>query len=259
MRFGIIVSKLDIAGLLIAKKLEETGFDRQKFALHFIEREQVFADEVNDFPEDFFIFASRHRAASGKPSLTCHPIGNWGKAELGGKDRELVSTSAFLLRNYLLELQQQKTANNLPFEVTLECSHHGPFLSKPTVFIEVGSSEQQWKDENAALVVAQTILKATNLNCGSNIVPVIGLGGTHYCSEFSKLVLRKQFAFSHVCPEHALPFLNEEMLHKALAASLEKSQMIVLDWKGLGKEKQRVLDLLSKQPLPVERVQRLLK
>lgn len=50
MSFGIIVSKRDVAGLLIAKKLEEIGFDKQKFCLRFIEEEQVFADSVNDFP-----------------------------------------------------------------------------------------------------------------------------------------------------------------------------------------------------------------
>ncbi len=259
MKFAIIVSKRDIAGLIIAKKLEEIGFDKGKFALHFIEEEQVFADSVNDFPEDFFVFASKHKAASGKPSLTCHPIGNWGKAELGGKDKTLVPTSAFLLRNYLLGLQRQQKEKDLPFEVTMECTHHGPFLAKPTVFIEVGSSEAQWRNESAALAVAETISKATNLNCGSDVVPVIGLGGTHYCSEFSKLVLRKNFAFSHVCPEYALQNFDEEMLLQAVVCSVEKPKMIVLDWKGLGKEKARVMQLLSAQQLPVARVQNLLK
>lgn len=191
--------------------------------------------------------------------LTCHAIGNWGKAELGGKDKTLVPTSAFLLRNYLFGLQKQQKEKNLQFEITAEATHHGPFLSKPAVFIEVGSSEEQWRNESAALAVAETIAGVTSLNCGSDVVPVIGVGGTHYCSEFSKLVLRKQFAFSHVCPEYALANFDEEMLQKAIGCSVEKPQMIVLDWKGLGKEKARIADLLSKQPLPVERVQKLLK
>ena len=33
---------------------------------------------------DNIIFLSRHKAASGKPSLTVHPIGNWGEADYGG-------------------------------------------------------------------------------------------------------------------------------------------------------------------------------
>jgi D-aminoacyl-tRNA deacylase len=191
--------------------------------------------------------------------LTCHAIGNWGKAELGGKDATLVLSSAFLLRNYLLELEKQKLQKNLDFEVTLECTHHGPFLSKPTVFIELGSSEEQWSNAIAAQAVAETIAKATSLDCNSAVIPAIGVGGTHYCSEFSKLVLRKPFAFSHICPEYALQNFNEALLQQAVACSLEKPQLVVIDWKGLGKQKEKILSLFSNQSLPIERVQNLLK
>lgn len=227
--------------------------------LVFTETLHVFADNVGSIETDCFVFISSHKSAAGKPTLTCHCVGNWGKAELGGRDRALVPTSAFLLRNYLLGLAEQQKSNSLPFEVAQECTHHGPFLAKPAVFIELGSSEAQWRDEKAALAVAETVINCTSFECEKSVVPAIGIGGTHYCSEFTKLVLRKQFAFSHVCPEYNLQNLDAEMLQQAIACSVEKPQKIVIDWKGLGKEKQRVLDLLSSQPLPVERVQSLLK
>ena len=271
--FTIVVSKPNAASMNIAQRFIEnfewnkTGkiFDGEPIRKHgnlelvFTDTLHVFADNVDSISTDFFVFVSSHKSAAGKPSLTCHPIGNWGKAELGGKDKSLVPTSAFLLRNYLLKLEEKKQQQNLAFEVTLECTHHGPFLPKPTVFIELGSSEAQWNDKKAALALAETVIEATSTNCGSSVLPVIGIGGTHYCSEFSKLVLRKPFAFSHVCPEYALANLNDEMLQQAIDCSVEKPQMIVIDWKGLGKEKLRILSLLEKQSLPVERVQNLLK
>jgi len=257
MDFAVIVSKDDPAGMNIAGFLE--GKLPQGMRLHFIGGNQCFADSVDEIKADFFVFASKHRAASGRPSLTCHAVGNWGKAEAGGREKTLVKTSSFLLRNYLLELNRLKAEKNLPFDATMECSHHGPFLRKPCVFIEVGSSEPQWNDKAACAAVAEAVSKATSLKCAGDIAPVIGVGGTHYCSEFSKLVLRKNFAFSHVCPEHALQFLDDALLQQAVACSLESPRMIVVDWKGLGKEKARVMDLLSRQGLPVERVQRLLR
>jgi len=257
MQFCIVVSRQDTAGMNIASFLG--GRLPANSSFHFIDGNQCFADSVDEIRADFFVFASKHRAASGRPSLTCHAIGNWGKAEAGGREKTLVKTSSFLLRNYLLELNRLKIEKNLPFDVTMECTHHGPFLRKPVVFIEVGSSEPQWNDKLACAAVAEAISKATSLKCPSDVTPVIGIGGTHYCSEFSKLVLRKPFAFSHVCPEHMLQFLDDALLQQAISCSLESPRMIVVDWKGLGKEKARVMDLLSRQGLPVERVQRLLK
>src|SRR5581483_11013747 len=53
------------------------------------------------FPADAILFASRHRAESGKPALTVHPIGNWGEAALGGKPRALSPTAPVLMGRIL--------------------------------------------------------------------------------------------------------------------------------------------------------------
>jgi len=225
-------------------------------ALHFIEGNQCFADSVDEISADFFVFASKHKSESGKPALTVHSIGNWGKAEMGGKDHSLVPTNSFLLKNYLLALQKQKGQSQLPYDVCLECAHHGPWLSKPTVFIELGSSEKQWRDKKAAEAIAKTIISSTSIE--GNFRSAIGIGGTHYCPEFTKLVLKTDWALGHICPEYALPFFNEEMLQKAIAFTKPKPEAIILDWKGLGKEKVRLVELLESQTLPVLRIKALL-
>ena len=267
--FTIIASKPNNASMNIAQRLLEnfvwggTGreFDSEQIRTHknvelvFTDTLHVFADNVGSLETDGFIFISSHKSEAGKPCLTTHPVGNWGKAELGGKDKTLVPTLPFLLKNYLQLLQRKRDGMNLAYDVSLECTHHGPFLSKPALFIEIGSGEKQWGDEKAALAVAETVMEG--IDGRRDFVNCIGIGGQHYPSEFSKLVLRTDFAFGHICPKHNLEMLDAEMLAQAIKGS--SAEKIVLDWKGLGKEKARILDLLSKQDLPVERVQRLLK
>jgi len=254
MRFAVVVSKQNIAGMNIASFLE--GTLPKSMSLYFIEEHMCFADSVDSIGADFIIFASSHKSESGKPTLSTHCIGNWGKAELGGKDRQLVPTNAFLLKNYLIALQKKKEEKQLQYDVCLEATHHGPFLSKPTVFIELGSSEKQWKDKQAAQAVAQVIINSTSLE--SKSTPAIGLGGGHYCPEFSKLVLRTEYALGHICPGYALQHFDSEMLQKAIDCTFPKPEAIIFDEKGLGKEGQRVKALLASRQLPVLRLRKLL-
>ena len=255
MEFAVIVSKDDVAGKNIASFLE--GNLPGNMRLHFIEGNQCFADSANEIEADFLVFASLHRSESAKPTLTTHAIGNWGKAEIGGKDSTLVPTNAFLLKNYLIGLQEQKEGLGLDYSVSIECTHHGPVLTKPTVFIELGSSPKQWGDLKAAEAVANTILKYTSLE--GNFKPAIAFGGGHYCSEFTKLVLRTDYALGHVCPLYALHNLTAGLVQQAINATNPKAESLVLDWKGLKAEKQKVSQLSEESGITVERVRPLLK
>ncbi len=261
--YGIIVSKLDPAGMLIAKHLIESGFEQtnelfdgnsvyylkeKEMKLYFINKDQVFANHVNSIACDFFIFASKHASASKKPTLTVHPIGNWGKAELGGRDNELVETSASLMKSYLLELQKQKEENKLNYEVSYEATHHGPYLEKPTVFIELGSSIEQWKDSKAASAIAETILDATKLvDCKA----ALGFGGLHYNPHFTRIALHTDYAFSHMCAKYALECLNKQMVKKAIEKTIENVQAFIIEKKGLASFRQKVLEILEEFDIPI--------
>jgi len=263
MTFSIIVSKTDPAGLNIYSCLKENFpfketqkvFDSnpilsfKSFDLVLIEREQVFADYVNELNSDLFIFASKHRSEQGKPCLTVHPIGNFGKAELGGKDFELVPASALVMKSLLLELIKKKEEKKLSnYEVCLEVSHHGPFLSKPALFIELGSSPDQWKDKKAAEAIAETII-SSSVPAKESIVS-IGIGGPHYAPNFTKLELNSSNAFSHIAPKYSLQNFSLRVLNKMLSSTIEPVQEIVLDAKGLAQEKQRILSILKEQSIP---------
>jgi D-aminoacyl-tRNA deacylase len=265
--FTVIASKPNTASMNIASRLlenfdwKETGreFDGEPVRawakgaveLVFTDTLHVFADNVGAFETDGFVFVSSHKSEAGKPSLTTHPIGNWGKAGLGGKDKTLVPTLPGLLKNYLQLLQQKRDSMGLDYEVSLEATHHGPFLAKPALFIEIGSSEEQWADEKAALAVAESVMEGIVAKEKEEFVNCVGLGGQHYPYEFTKLELNSEFAFGHMCAKHALPLLDSSLLQKAIEFS--KAKKIVLDWKGLGTEKARIKELAKATGLEVLR------
>jgi D-aminoacyl-tRNA deacylase len=252
--FAVIASKQNIAGMQIASFLQNMPSNMK---LHFIEEYMCFAQGLDALEEPYIVFVSSHKSESAKPTLSTHCIGNWGKAELGGKDRELVPTNSFLLKNYLLRLQKKKEELGLEYEVCLEASHHGPHTSKPVAFIELGSSEKQWKDKVAAKAVADVVISSTSTE--GDYKSAIALGGGHYCPEFSRLVLKTEWTLGHICPGYALTNFDKEMLDKALQATLPRPEAIILDWKGLGKEKSRIKEMLEGHELPILRARKLLR
>lgn len=254
LKYAVVTSKDNIAGMNIVSFLENKL--PKNIALHILDGHICYLDKANEIDADVIIFASTHKSKVGNPALTTHAIGNWGKAELGGKDKSITPTNSFLLKNYLNALQKQKEEKALDYEVCLEVTHHGPSLNKPTVFIELGSSEKQWRDKKAAEAVANAILSSTSTE--GDYKSAIAIGGGHYCPEFTKLVLRTEWALGHICPMYALQDFNENMLQKAVDATFPKPEAIILDWKGLKREKQRIDEFVSEFDLPVFRVRKLL-
>ncbi len=255
---AIIVSKLDPAGINIANFLLESGFEKTSETfdnepvyineelsakLYFIRSEQIYADYVDKIQADLFIFASKHASKAGIASLTVHPIGNWHKAVFGGRDFELVKTSACVMKALLLELKKQQEMLKLSdYEVCYEVTHHGPWLSKQAVFIELGSAIQQWNDKKAAKAIANAILNADySLKCKV----ALGFGGLHYAPSFTRVALQTEFGLSHMCSKHYLQYLNKEMIEKAIEATAEHIEAFMLDWKGLGAQKEPLLKLLE--------------
>ena len=80
------------------------------------------------------IFISRHRSKTGNPTLTTHPIGNYGIAEFGGKTKTL-SPSMPKMMTHLLRLINKNAKNeNLSHQICYEVTHHGPLMKIPTIY-----------------------------------------------------------------------------------------------------------------------------
>ena len=157
------------------------------------------------------VFLSKHRSESGTPSLTVHPIGNFGGADFGGKPGTLVPTAPRIMTDVLRGIRREATG--LPYEVTFEATHHGPSLESPAFFIEAGSTEREWGDRAAAEALMRAILSATR----SSSPIAIGVGGGHYVPRLTDVALSRDVAFGHLLAGHALPFLTDAMIDQVVA------------------------------------------
>ncbi len=186
-------------------------------------------------PGDYCIFASRHASETGAPSFTVHPIGNWGKAELGGKEKTLVTAFASKMKVALLELSRLAQARGFSERlVCYEVTHHGPYLEKPTLFVEVGSSEKEWREEKACELVADAIMHTVDSK--EQFDSFFGVGGGHYAPTFTKDALTTSSAFGHMLPKYAADNLVFEAFKQGIEKCVEHVQGVVIDWKGVNKQ-----------------------
>lgn len=163
------------------------------------------------------VFLSRHKAASGQRSLTVHPIGNWGNADYGGRPRTLVPAAPHLMTSLLRKLREE--ASGMAFEVAFEVTHHGPHLTTPALFIEIGSSEETWGDRGAAQAISRT-LQGVDVET----YPVaMGVGGGHYAPRFTEASLGKKVSFGHMLPNYAFDLGDPECLREKIRAGAESS------------------------------------
>ena len=252
-KISIVVSKTDLAGINISshlikdfnfKKTEKQfdsnpvySFSNQKneFDLIFIKEKQVFADYLDKLETDLIIFASKHSSETKKPCLTVHSIGNFSSAQLGGKPKTLVKTSSLVMKNFYLNLLNETKQKNFSFPVFLEQTHHGPFLSKPCVYIEVGSSETEWQNQTAGEMISSVIMNSFS-NFNSIFKTAIGVGGTHYCPEFSKIEERTNIALSHILSKYYVDKTDFDLFSQMIEKTSEPVSLALIDWKGLVSE-----------------------
>ena len=76
---------------------------------------------------------------------------------------------------------------------------------------------------------------------------------------FNKVLEKTNIALAYVCPKHNLQHLNEKLLQQAINNSTEKIDFILLDYKGLGPEKDKIKQLTENLDIPVKRIKEVLK
>ena len=259
-KYLIIASKQDKAGINITTQLSQfrknpvlsSMADSPSFDFYLVDDEIIYTknldlNKINQY--DFVIFASKHKSEKKEKTLCVHTPGNFRTAQLGGKQGKVCPTSALFQKQIFEKLNANAKEHHLNnYQVTLECTHHGPLIGKPCIFIEIGSTENEWKDRRAGFVIAKTIneiIKEFKPNPYNEIA--VGIGGPHYCPNFNKIQLNSNVAVSHVIPQYVLP-LKEEWVKEAIDRTEEEIDFALLDWKGLGNSKQRkeVTDILDK-------------
>lgn len=242
---AIVVSQRDTAGMNLFQRFLERGFREKEtvfggmpvyakgdLLLVRVSQDIIHAEGLDSLGASELVFASRHKSESGRPTLTAHPTGNFGKAEYGGNERELCFVNPNTMRNIFVKMVECPLEE---YAVSLEQTHHGPTGFKtPMCFIELGSSESQWKDEKAAGFLADCIL--SGLGSKEKAEKACGFGGNHYSPLFTKL--EGEFAFGHMCPKHSLQLLDAELAGQM--AERSGAHKAVIDRKGI-KGKGRLL------------------
>ena len=164
---------------------------------------------------DAILVASKHKAESGKPALTVHPIGNLGAAEFGGLPGRLVPSAPVLMSRVLRRLLVE--ASGLKHQVTFEATHHGPYLETPTAFVEIGTDEAAWTEPDLGRRVARALLAANEPSVGDEAPALVVVGGSHYAPRAMDLVRQRKANVGHIIPGHALDRgLREEVILDAI-------------------------------------------
>jgi len=215
---------------------------------------------AQNLPETFpdsqiIVFISRHSSASGKPTLSVHTPGNFAEAGLGGLPRTVSVSPATAMRDALKALLHYKEELSLSYEVSYECTHHGPSLNVPAMFVELGSSPAQWNDLRAAEAVAHSAISAiTNFSMPANSA-ALGIGGTHYNQKFTHMALAGEAVFGHMIPKYAVSIIDSEILTQCIEKTLEKVSLAILDWKGIrSQDKPKLLSALQDAGLTFKKV-----
>lgn len=267
----IVASTKDTASINISQKLislhgfEKTQENYQQNPIYFkmfgdkelklvhLNEETVWAQHITDnFSPELIVFVSRHSGTAGIPTLSVHTPGNLSKAELGGIPKHVSVCPASAMKNALLTLARIKEEKNLPYQVSYECTHHGPSLDTPTMFVELGSSPEQWKDMQAAEAVAQAAMAAVTEKTKYPVV--LGVGGPHYNERFTKIAFTTDRAFGHIMSKYAVPSVDAETVKHCVQKTLEKVEYAVFDWKSMkANDRQKVISALEQLNVPVER------
>ncbi|KAI7986009.1 D-aminoacyl-tRNA deacylase [Camellia lanceoleosa] len=170
---------------------------------------------------DEVIFLSKHTAASNRPALTVHPIGvpHLCQDEVppaGGKPGWAAPPNP-RIGPWLRLLKAIAESHNLipEFEVTLEATHHGPEINSPTMFVEIGNTEEYWKRQDAAQAIALLVWEGLGLGGGAAVGDwsrnngqrkiLLGIGGGHYAPWHMDIVLKGHVWVGHLLSGYSLP------------------------------------------------------
>ncbi len=223
---GIVVSRADVASVQIGERLlaladwreeeDSTRPDAEGGGTYYT-REGVELREFEDLhlhlegsaraftDPDLLAFVSRHAGKTG-PLLTAHFTGNIGPAEYGGADGQLTQAAPGAHNRVLAGLNEHAPEG---YDVGMECTHHGPSqVGVPSLFVEVGSAEPQWRDPEAARAVARAVLDLAGTSPDADR-GVVGFGGGHYAPRFTRIRGETDWAVGHIAADWGLDAMSQ--------------------------------------------------
>jgi len=258
---GLVYSVKDPAGKGIAVYIAETlglsrtshpgaveFFDGGDFILAGFNEDVIFFDFLDErLPAGVseYIVLSRHSSKAGVKSYTVHHTGNYGgEALYGGRPRELGIASPRTAWRLLRLLKAHRDSyGRSEYEVSYEATHHGPTnLSKPLVFIEIGSTISEWSDPVNHRVVGDAVMGFLQGWIREECIPAIGIGGGHYPRKHTEIALSEPICYGHIMAKYALASLSREILDMMVERSSVKPVEVVVEKKGTRQEHRAVIE-----------------
>ncbi len=209
------------------------------------------------FKADEVLFLSRHAAASGRPCLTVHPIGVLDagppdvQPQYGGR-RGYCPPPARSFSPWLDLLEAMGRKNGFPegFTSSAEATHHGPWLTTPSVFIEVGSDLAAWESTPPAAFWADVLCLGLGFTDTEDVTltrlvdrvrnpprlpRLVGIGGGHYAARHRDVARKHEVLLGHIVPNWAFGDAREdgsfdpEHLRVCLAAAVTATRSAAAD------------------------------
>lgn len=205
-------------------------------------------DVPTDFNTDLILVLSTHKSKAGGKMLTAHFPGNWNDAMFGGEPKTLNTAWGSRLKAIIQELDR---ANSRKWPLFMEADHHGPTCEAPIMFVEIGSTESEWDDRQAAEEVANAVSKFIDRD--DEYESVLGIGGGHYSREFTRVLLEGELAVGHVAPKYALDKLEEAVFMQAVERNVEKvERVLILKKETNSSQKKKIVGFADKAGLEHE-------
>ena len=253
----LLFTSSNIASANIARKLiEGHGFVRdgadgwRRGDLRLIDAKTASVLDVPaDLDTDCIIVLSTHRSKIEERIMTAHFPGNWGQADMGGAPRTLTYAPASRLKSLFQEIR--KEADRIGWNTSLEADHHGPTGRTPMIYAEIGSTEAEWKDEEAAGAMARAIM--ASLCREERYEAFLGIGGGHYPKTFNGMELDGKLAVGHIAPKYVLDSMDEEMFRQGIERTVEKvSRVLVAKDETNAAQKRKFADLAERNGIACE-------
>lgn len=233
--------------LCLTKQLSDLGFEKYETSDPNIlesyknnnavvinsKKDLLHSEYLDTFSFESIYLMSKHVSSKQLPAFTTHATGNLtSHAEFGGKPFSLSKAAPIKMLSFLKELNKNKSSTMITYEAT----HHGPLLKTPSLFVEFGGSENEINKKENAVTMSKTILLSLEAEESYEKI-ALGLGSGHYPSNFTKLALSKNYAFSHIIPAYAISEYDEKTLNMIINDAILNSEpspnVAVIDKKKL--------------------------
>lgn len=223
-------------------------------------RDLPFLNDLDTLLQEFdininvLIFVSRHEMTNPRPMFTIHTPGNWSKATVGGLDYKVSISHPCLLSNIFRYMYNMvKECNELSnFTCEIEATHHGPSLDKPSIFIEVGSTENEWCNKNCIELMTRLIVNVIeNFEdyCQCRYPVAISIGDLHYVT-IKDYVIEGRIDLGHVVPKYV--DINENIVKMSIERNYVKPKIGIIHWKSLKREiRDLVVNVLNNYGLEI--------